>query len=86
MPTAEEDELLDIIAAESVIRKENLLRSASLDELGLDSIVYVTVGYAVEEKYGVVLDMEALAQVKTLGELLDKVVPLIQAAKLASNA
>jgi acyl carrier protein len=84
--SAEEDELLDIIAAESVIRKENLVRSASMDELGLDSIVYVSVGYAIEEKYGVVLEMDQLADVKTLGEFLDRVVPLIQAAKLKSNA
>jgi acyl carrier protein len=84
--SAEEDELLDIIASESVIRKENLVRSASMDELGLDSIVYVSVGYAIEEKYGVVLEMDQLADVKTLGEFLDRVVPLIQAAKLKSNA
>jgi acyl carrier protein len=81
MASAEEDELLDIIAAESVIRKENLVRSASMDELGLDSIVYVSVGYAVEEKYGVILEMDQLADVKTLGDFLDRVVPLIQAAK-----
>jgi acyl carrier protein len=86
MSTPEEDELLDIIATESVIRRENLVRIATLDELGLDSIAYVSVGYAVEEKYGVVLDPESLAQVKTVGELLDKVAPLIKAAKSTSNA
>jgi acyl carrier protein len=86
MSTAEEDELLDIIASESVIRKENLVRSATLDELGLDSIAYVSLGFAVEEKYGVVLDPEQLAQVKTLGDLLDKVAPMIKAAKSTANA
>jgi acyl carrier protein len=86
MFTAEEDELLDIIAAESVVRKESLVRSASLDELGLDSIVYVSVGYAVEEKYGIELDLESLADLKTLGDLLDRVAPMIKAAKLKANA
>ena len=86
MSSVEEDELLDIISAESVIRKENLVRTGSMDELGLDSIVYVSVGYAIEEKYGVVLEMEQFADVKTLGEFLDRVVPLIQAAKSKSNA
>lgn len=86
MSTAEEDELLDIIASESVIRKENLVRTATLDELGLDSIAYVSLGFAVEEKYGIVLDTEQLAHVKTLGDLLDKVGPLIKAAKSTANA
>jgi acyl carrier protein len=86
MSTVEEDELLDIIAAESVIRKENLVRSASMDELGLDSIVYVSVGYAIEEKYGVILDMDSLADIKTLGEFLDRVAPMIRAAKSKTNA
>jgi acyl carrier protein len=85
MSSVEEEELLDIIAAESVIRRENLVRTASMDELGLDSIVYVSVGYAIEEKYGVVLEMDQLAGIRTLGEFLDHVVPMIQAAKSRSN-
>lgn len=85
MQVAEEDELLDIIAAESVIRKENLIRSATLDQLGLDSITYVSIGYALEERYGVVLEAESLKGAETLGELLDQVAPLIKAAKASRS-
>jgi acyl carrier protein len=85
MSSAEEDELLDIIADESVVRRDSLVRSATLDQLGLDSITYVSLGYAVEEKYGVTLELESLKDVVTLGELLDRVTPLVRAAKEARS-
>ena len=86
MWTPRESELLDIIASEIVVRKENFDRDATLDQLGLDSIAFVSIVYAIDEKYGVELDTDSLADTHTLGEFLAIVVPLIERSGQAPHA
>jgi acyl carrier protein len=69
--TREEDELLDVIAAEAAIPRAKLVRSATLEELGLDSMVFAILGFAVEDKYNVRVEPERFAGLETVGELLD---------------
>jgi acyl carrier protein len=86
MWTPRESELLDIIATEIVVRKENFERDSTLDQLGLDSIGFVSIVYAIDEKYGIALDTDKLAEAHTLGEFLAIVVPLTEHSGAAPHA
>lgn len=47
-----------------------LNESLSLDDLGLDSLDFLELVYALEEEFGVQLDAEQLGQIATLDKLL----------------
>ena len=52
----------------------------TLDELGMDSIAFASIGFAIEDKFGVTLDTDMVADANTVGAFMDIVVPLIDAA------
>jgi acyl carrier protein len=66
-----DDELIDLIAEEALIDKAKLVRTATLADIGLDSVDVVSVVFAVEEKYGVEIPQEAFENVTDLGQFLD---------------
>jgi acyl carrier protein len=74
-----ESEILDIIAVETVTRKENFTRDATIDQLGLDSVSLISIGYELEDKFGIAVDAEIFVGARTLGDVLDKISPLIAA-------
>jgi acyl carrier protein len=68
---ATESELIDLIAKEAIIDREKLVRSATLEDLGISSLDVISMLFELEEKYGVVIEEGDMPQMSTLGEMLD---------------
>ena len=64
------DELLDLISEEALIDRAKLGPQETLESLGIDSVDAVSVMFAVEEKYGVRLEVEELGREQTLSQLM----------------
>ncbi|MDQ2860720.1 MAG: phosphopantetheine-binding protein [Pseudomonadota bacterium] len=73
-----DDELLDLIAAESLVDRARLTRQATLADIGLDSVDVISIVFAVEEKYGVEIADNAFAEITDLGGFLDILKGLIE--------
>jgi len=74
-----DDELLDLIAEEALIDREKLVRDATLEDIGLDSVDVVSVVFAAEEKYGVEIAEDAFKDVTNLGGFLDTLKGIVAA-------
>ena len=74
-----EDELIGIIAEESLIDRAKLDPAAKLEDIGLDSVDLVSVVFAIEEKYGIEIAEDAFDRSDTLGTVLKKIDALIDA-------
>jgi len=74
-----EEELIEIIAEESLIDRAKLDPAARLEDIGLDSVDLVSVIFAIEEKYGVEIAEDAFSREDTLGVVLQKIEALIAA-------
>ena len=74
-----DDELLDLVAEEALIDRAKLVREATLEDIGLDSVDVVSVVFAAEEKYGVEIAEDAFKDVSNLGQFLDIIKGLIEA-------
>jgi acyl carrier protein len=73
-----DDELLDLIAQEALIDRSKLVREATLEDIGLDSVDLVSIVFAIEEKYGIEIAEDAFAGSGNLGEFLDTMRGLIE--------
>ena len=69
--TSLDDQLLDLIAAESLVDRARLTRQATLADIGLDSVDVISIVFAVEEKFGVEIPDNAFAETTDLGGFLD---------------
>jgi acyl carrier protein len=76
-----DDELLDLIAEEALIDRAKLVRGATLESIGLDSVDLVSVVFAVEEKYHIEIAEDAFAKTGNLGDFLDTLEGLIEKRK-----
>ena len=74
-----DDELIGIIAEESLIDRAKLDPAAKLEDIGLDSVDLVSVVFAIEEKYGIEIAEDAFDRSDTLGVVLGKINALIDA-------
>ena len=72
-----DDELLDLIAGESLVDRARLTREATLAGIGLDSVDVISIVFAVEEKYGVEIPDNVFAETTDLGGFLDILEALI---------
>jgi acyl carrier protein len=73
-----DDELLDLIAGESLVDRARLTREATLADIGLDSVDMISIVFAVEEKYAVEIPENAFAETTDLGGFLDILERLIE--------
>ena len=80
---ATESELIDLIAKEAIIDREKLVRSATLEDLGISSLDVISMLFELEEKYGVVIEEGDMPQMTTLGEMLDFLLERINAEAAA---
>ncbi len=78
-----EQELIEIIAEESLVDKAKLDPKAKLEDIGLDSVDLVSTIFAIEEKYGIEIAEDAFTRNDTLGEVLAKLEALIAAKEAA---
>jgi acyl carrier protein len=76
-----DDELIDLIVAESLVDRARLTREATLADIGLDSVDVVSIVFAVEEKYGVEIEEGAFANAVNFGDLLDVLRGVIDKAR-----
>ncbi|HZZ34065.1 MAG TPA: acyl carrier protein [Phenylobacterium sp.] len=74
-----DDELFDVISKEALIDRATLTREAKLEDLGIASLDVISVLFEVEERYGIVVEAEELADCTTLGQLIDKLKDRAQA-------
>jgi acyl carrier protein len=73
------DELLDLISAEALIDRAKLAPSATLADLGLDSVGVVSIVFAVEDKYGVEIAEDAFNDAPNLDAFLGRLETIIRA-------
>jgi acyl carrier protein len=78
-----DDELFDVISKEALIDRATLKRDANLEDLGIASLDVISVLFEVEERYGIMVEAEELADCKTLGDLMDKLKDRAQATASA---
>ncbi|MET0546093.1 MAG: phosphopantetheine-binding protein [Caulobacterales bacterium] len=83
MASPHEAELLDIIAAEALIERDTLALDAQLDALGIDSVDFVSIVFALEEKYNISVEDGEIARDKTLGDMITLLESKIAAAGAA---
>ena len=67
--------ILDIVAEEALVDRGKLTPDATLESLGIASLDIISIVFALEEKFGVVLEQTDFEGVTTVQALLD----LIQA-------
>jgi len=77
------DALLDLIAAEALIDRAKLAPSATLADLGLDSVGVVSIVFAVEDKYGVEIPEDAFNDAPDLDGFLGRIEAIIQTREAA---
>ena len=77
------EELIELIAEEALVDKEKLVDSATLADIGLDSVGVVSVVFAVEEKYGVEIGEEAFKDVSDFGGFVNVIQTAIDAKRAA---
>jgi len=83
--SSHQEELLDLIAAEALIEREKLSLDAPLDSLGIDSVDFVSIMFAVEEKYNITVEDNEIARDKTLGDMIALLESKIEAAGTAKS-
>ncbi len=70
MAELDREELLSIIHKEAVVERSLLTDDAKLDELGLASLDFISIIFAIEEKYGVELKEDSFADCTTVGDMI----------------
>ena len=84
--TPREDELIELMAEQALKDKDLLKREATLEAIGIDSVDFVSILFALEDKYGVRIEDDEISKDKTLGEMLDLVIAKIDAKEMAAKA
>lgn len=64
------DQILDIIAEEVPIDRADLKPEATLEALNIASLDMISVMFALEDKFGVIIEQADVADVKTLAEFI----------------
>lgn len=73
MATITADDILDLIAEEAPVQRADLKPEATLEALGVASLDVISVLFAVEDKYGVVVEQSDVDGVTTLQSFIDAV-------------
>jgi len=74
------DDILTIISEEVPIDRALLDPSATLDSLNIASLDMISVMFALEDKFGVIIEQDDVKEAKTLQEFIDAVISKSQAA------
>jgi acyl carrier protein len=69
------DDILDVVAQEALIDKAKLLPAETLESLGIASLDVINIVFALEDRFGVVLEQTEFEGVHTVDDL----VKLVQA-------
>jgi acyl carrier protein len=69
--TIDRNSVLDIIAEEALVDRAKLTPEATLESLGIASLDIISIVFALEERFGLVLEQSDLEGVQSLGQLVD---------------
>jgi len=69
--TIDRNAILDIIAEEALVDRAKLIPEATLESLGIASLDIISIVFALEERFGLVLEQADLEGVQSLGQLVD---------------
>ena len=64
------DQILDIIAEEVPIDRTELKPEATLEALNIASLDMISVMFALEDKFGVIIEQNDVAETKTLADFI----------------
>ena len=64
------DEILDIISEEVPIDRAQLQPEATLEALNIASLDMISVMFALEDKFGVIIEQNDVAETKTLADFI----------------
>ncbi len=76
------DDVLAIISEEVPIDRAQLDPSATLDSLNIASLDMISVMFALEDKFGLVIEQDDVKDAKTLQDFLDAVLAKAAATKV----
>jgi acyl carrier protein len=80
------DSVLDIIAEESLVERSALAPGATLESLGIQSLDIISIVFALEDRFGIVLEQSEFEGVTTVDQLVDIIVAKANAAAQAGTA
>ena len=69
-----ERDIVEYLGAHYSIEPDEITDESTLDDLGLDSLGVLAIADIIEKKYGISLDDERIAAVRTLSDFKDLVV------------
>ena len=74
------DNVLDVIAEESLVERSTLAPDATLESLGIQSLDIISIVFALEDKFGIVLEQSEFEGVTTVDQLVTIIVNKANAA------
>jgi acyl carrier protein len=77
------DNVLDVIAEESLVERSTLTPDATLESLGIQSLDIISIVFALEDKFGIVLEQSEFEGVTTVDQLVEIIVNKANAAGAA---
>jgi acyl carrier protein len=77
------DNVLDVIAEESLVERSALTSDATLESLGIQSLDIISIVFALEDKFGIVLEQSEFEGVTTVDQLVEIIVNKANAADSA---
>ncbi|MBE7217214.1 MAG: acyl carrier protein [Caulobacteraceae bacterium] len=83
MPAITVDDVYDLLAAEAPVERADLKPEATLESLGIASLDVISVLFALEDKFGVVVEQADVEGARTLGDFTDVVMAKAAAAPAA---
>jgi acyl carrier protein len=68
------DDILDVVAQEALVDKSKLTPEATLESLGIASLDIISIVFALEDRFGVVLEQSEFEDIRTVSALVDLIV------------
>jgi acyl carrier protein len=64
------DEILDVVAKEALVDRDKLAPEATLESLGIASLDIISIVFALEDRFGIVLEQAEFEDVRTVDALV----------------
>ncbi len=74
------DEILDLVAKEGMLDRATINPDTKLADLNLPSLELISILFAIEDKFGVEVEVDEIQQAKTMRDLIDVVLARIHPA------
>jgi acyl carrier protein len=64
------DDVLDVVAKEALVERDKLTPEASLESLGIASLDIISIVFALEDRFGIVLEQTEFEGIQTVEALV----------------